>query len=292
LFNNYFTINEFCHTKTTQASKTGGTIGCEENIRNPRRRQTFLNQLAYKVYFPHFRLKRNFMKNIFKPLIQRLGAVIFLSISAFNFVAAQTTKESSPQIRQKTFEKVWQTVNEKYFDANFGGVDWRQVHERYAPQAAKVKTNAELHQLLNKMLGELKVSHMGILTPETLEKLKQPPTVTGLSLREIENQIVVTRLIEDSSALQAGIRRGFVVKKIDGEPIKTLEDALLKLSGAPNTTLRLSYLNEKDELREAILERRTLANTDNRKSNCRYTLNRRFVGVTGGNKTRIRRQKN
>lgn len=197
--------------------------------------------------------------------MRRLVAVIFLSISAFSSVSAQTTKGSNPQLRQKTFEKVWQTVNDKYFDAKFGGVDWRQVHERYAPQAAKVKTDAELHQLLNKMLGELKVSHMGILTPETLEKLKQPPTATGLSLREIENQIVVTRLIEDSSALEAGIRRGFVVKKIDGEPIKTLEDALLKLSGAPNTTLLLSYLNEKDELRKASLERRTLANTDKSK---------------------------
>jgi hypothetical protein len=60
------------------------------------------------------------MKNIFKPLMRRLVAVIFLSISAFSFVSAQTTKENSPQLRQKTFEKVWQTVNDKYFDAKFG----------------------------------------------------------------------------------------------------------------------------------------------------------------------------
>jgi hypothetical protein len=98
--------------------------------------KTFLNQPAYKVYFPFFQLQRNFMKNIFKFLMRQLVALIFLSISAFNFVSAQTTKESSPQIRQKTFEQVWQTVNDKYFDANFGGVDWKAVHERYAPRFA------------------------------------------------------------------------------------------------------------------------------------------------------------
>ncbi len=196
------------------------------------------------------------MKKNIALLMRLFVAVIFFSTFTVNFVFAQT--ESSPQVRQKTFEKVWQTVNDKFFDSTFGGVDWQAVRTRYAPLVAKVKTDAELYKLLNKMLAELKVSHMGILSPETLTKLKSSPTTTGLSLREIENQVVVTRLIESSSATEAGIKRGFVVKKIDGAPIKTLEDALVKLSGAPDTTLRLAYLDEKDELREATLKRCTL----------------------------------
>ncbi len=187
--------------------------------------------------------------------MRQLVALIFLSISAFNFVSAQTTKENSPQIRQKTFEKVWQTVNDKYFDANFGGVDWKAVHERYAPQVVNVKTDTELYKILNKMLSELKVSHLQILTPEQVAKLKSPPVATGLTLREIENKVVVTRIIADSSAAKAGMKNGFVIKNIDDETLKNLEDANRKLSGAPNTTLRISYLDEKDELRETVLER-------------------------------------
>ncbi|MEO8072844.1 MAG: S41 family peptidase [Acidobacteriota bacterium] len=183
-----------------------------------------------------------------------LFAVLYLA-TVSNLVCAQNSSENKPQVRQKTFEKVWQKVNETYFDPHFGGVDWKKVHDIYAPKVAQVKSDAELYALLNKMLGELKVSHLQILTPEQIAKLKSPPVATGITVREIENKIVVTRVLDDSSAAKAGIKNGFVVKKIDGETVKNLKDAKQKLSGAPNTTLHISYLDEKDELREADLER-------------------------------------
>ena len=46
--------------------------------------------------------------------------------------------ESSPEVRQKTFEIVWSTIAKKYYDPEFGGVDWKKVRERYAPQVAAV----------------------------------------------------------------------------------------------------------------------------------------------------------
>jgi len=179
-----------------------------------------------------------------------------------NFAPAQTIKESSPQVRQKTFEKIWETVNEKYFDANFGGIDWKAAHDRYAPQVAQVKSDAEFYNLMKTMLGELKTSHLQILTPDVLERFKAVGTTTGLTLREIENQVVITRLSENSSAAKANLKTGFVITKINGEAVKNLDDAKRKLYGQPNTTLRLSYLNEKDEEREATLERTPLSDGD------------------------------
>lgn len=131
-----------------------------------------------------------------------------------NFAPAQTIKESSPQVRQKTFEKIWETVNEKYFDANFGGIDWKAAHDRYAPQVAQVKSDAEFYNLIKAMLGELKVSHLQILTPDILDRFKAVDTTTGLTLREIENQVVITRLSENSSAAKANLKTGFVITKI------------------------------------------------------------------------------
>ncbi len=202
------------------------------------------------------------MKKCCAALARILVAASFLS--AFISVFAQT--KTAPQVlRRKTFEKVWRTINDKFFDSNFNGVDWKKVRQRFAPRAERVKTDAELYALLNEMLGELKVSHMGILTPDTLSKLKSPPTTTGLSVREIGNQVVVARIIENSSAAQAGIKRGFVVRKIDAEPVKTVEDALRKLAGAPSSNVRLSYLDEKDVPREAVLQRRFLDNIERSK---------------------------
>src|SRR5688500_129530 len=85
-------------------------------------------------------------------------AVLF-SAFAVELVLAQTAKESRPQARQKTFEVVWKTVNDKSFDPRFGGVDWAAVRQRYAPQVAGVRNDRELYDLLGRMLKEIPVSH-------------------------------------------------------------------------------------------------------------------------------------
>lgn len=194
-----------------------------------------------------------------KKYIAPLACLVFL-IFAVNFASAQT--ESTAQIRQKTFEKIWQTVNEKYFDPNFGGVDWRTARDRYAPQVAAVKTDDEFYELMKTMLGELKVSHLEILTPDVLAKLKAVGTTTGLTLGEIENQVVITRVSENSSAAKADLKIGYVITKINGEAVVNLAGAKRKLYGEPNTTLRLSYLNETDKENETTLERTPLNESD------------------------------
>jgi hypothetical protein len=37
---------------------------------------------------------------------------------------------------RRIFEQVWKTVNEKYYDSKFNGIDWNAVREKYRPQAA------------------------------------------------------------------------------------------------------------------------------------------------------------
>ncbi len=196
-----------------------------------------------------------------RAALARLLVVAVVFLLAFNSISAQT-ENSSPEIRRKTFEKVWKTVDEKYFDPNFGGVDWKAVHERYAPQVANAKTDAEFYDLMKQMLGELKVSHLQVLTPDILARLKATGATTGLSLREIENRVVITRVIENSSAARANLKTGYVITKIDGEAVKNVDDAKRKLYGAPNTIVKVSYLDEADAERETTLERLPLAATD------------------------------
>ncbi|MBC7796744.1 MAG: hypothetical protein H7Z37_07725 [Pyrinomonadaceae bacterium] len=79
--------------------------------------------------------------------------------------------------RKASFEKVWNTINEKHFDANFNGVNWQKMREIYEPQALAATNVDELHRILQKMLDELKESHFSII-PETAKipsvKTKSP----------------------------------------------------------------------------------------------------------------------
>jgi carboxyl-terminal processing protease len=169
--------------------------------------------------------------------------------------AQSAARQGTPELRRKTFQKAWEIVRDKFYDPDFNGVDWGEVRERYSPLVDGVKTDAELYGLLNKMLAELKVSHMGVITPEALKQMTAPPVTTGLGLRNVENRIVVTRVLPGSSAVREGVRPGFVLKTIDGAEVKDLEDALAKLHGAPGTKARARFLAERDEARDVVLER-------------------------------------
>src|SRR6476619_6836237 len=92
------------------------------------------------------------------------ACLLFFGFAALSLAAQSTIK---PDVKNKTFEKVWRTVNEKFFDPNFNGVNWKDVHDRYSPLVVSSKSDAEFYGLLNKMLGELKTSHMEIYTPES-----------------------------------------------------------------------------------------------------------------------------
>jgi carboxyl-terminal processing protease len=166
----------------------------------------------------------------------------------------QTSKESSPQVRQKTFDAVWKTVNEKYFDPKFGGTDWSAVRLRYAPQVASVQSDVEFRDLLTRMLGEIKISHLRILDLAALDKQLARAVVTrGLALRNIDNQVVVTRIVEDSPAFRAGLRTGFAVRAIDNVPVVNARDAETKLA-TDNGKHRLLILDQTDTTREVDLE--------------------------------------
>ena len=171
---------------------------------------------------------------------------------------AQTTKESSPQIRQKTFDVVWDAINENFFDAQFCGVDWVKMREKYSPQVANLKTDDELYELLNKMLGELHVSHVGVFRIETASKFfKVPEATTGFVVKDVEKQVVIRRILKGSSAAKAGLRVGFIIKKVDDETVSNSLEASYRLAG-DQKQYRIAFLDGHDMLKETVFRMQPL----------------------------------
>ena len=57
------------------------------------------------------------------------------------------------------FDKVWQIINEEFWDPNFNGVDWEDAKKRYRPKALAAKDHESFAVIVNQMLAELKTSH-------------------------------------------------------------------------------------------------------------------------------------
>ncbi len=175
------------------------------------------------------------------------------------------TASADPNQRQETFELVWQTVNKSFYDPKFNGVDWKAIHDRYAPRVSQVTSDAQLYFLLQLMVNELHQSHFWIIPPEAVPKLRakrrirqgnetsdepeedesQPETALdlvredladrlstgiGIELRVVDGLVIVTRVDAGSPAARAGLRPGFVIRSVDGMPMAL---ALAELESNP-----------------------------------------------------------
>jgi len=64
-----------------------------------------------------------------------------------------------------TFEVVWKRLNETYYDLTFGGLNWKDAYDSYLPQISAAENDEEFYRLINRMLWELKVSHVNLVHP-------------------------------------------------------------------------------------------------------------------------------
>ena len=162
------------------------------------------------------------MKEIF--LLNFLLFSCLISLNAQKpAVGTVKTASAVTELRRQSFEKVWNTINEKHFDPTFGGVDWRKMRGIYEPKAMAAKTDAEFNAVLNRMLGELKLSHFLVYSPiAAVENAKVVDGVTGIKLKWIDNQPIISRVEKDSAAEKAGIKTGFIVSKVNGKTVAEL----------------------------------------------------------------------
>jgi carboxyl-terminal processing protease len=220
------------------------------------------------------------------------------------------------QRRYDSFLKVWLTIRDNYFDQTFNGLDWQKIRSEFEPRVAKTTTDIQLHDLLQEMIDRLNKSHFSIVPPEIYQAIEfakitarakerqrlaekgdgtedenaaadddslYPEDIDarygiGIEMRLMNNQFVITRVNENSTAGKAGLRTGFVIEKINGvslqDLLKKIDQKYAKtkgvtkllaseivrwiLNGEKDTEVGLTYLNEKDEIRELKVPREKL----------------------------------
>lgn len=205
---------------------------------------------------------------------------LFLFLT-FPALSQQVAVATAPQVaadvrevRQKTFEKVWTTVNEKHYDPTFGGVDWKKVRDQYEPRATAAVSEKDFHDVLRQMLGELKLSHFGIHPPTAEVVAAQTGRgVTGIDVILIDGVPVVNRIDADSPAALAGVKTGHTIAQIDGKPWKDLTAALEAALAARKVT---------DGMRKVYIER-TIESAINSKPGTTLVLD-----VVGENESKAR----
>ena len=121
--------------------------------------------------------------------------------------------------RQAALEYVWTTVNDKYYDPNLNGVDWKAVRRKYEPAILAAGSDDDYWDALDRMTGELKDSHTRVHGPKQVAQQRDYESHSlGIGFLELGNELIVTSVHPQSDGYWAGVRPGMTVKAIEGEP--------------------------------------------------------------------------
>jgi carboxyl-terminal processing protease len=125
----------------------------------------------------------------------------------------------------ESFELAWATIRDKHWDPELGGLDWQAVHDEIRPRVEKAQTPAEFLAAMNSMIDRFGQSHFAVVPKDVYDQMQAPPGegprdgATGIDVRVIDGQVLVTTVEEGTPAAKLGVKPGWEILQIDAKPL-------------------------------------------------------------------------
>jgi len=146
--------------------------------------------------------------------------------------------------REYMFNHVQKQVQERFYNTNFHGVNWKENCNTYRKFLPHINNNYDFANLLSELLGELNVSHTGgryyPRSGETTANLGllYDMNYTGRGLKIAE--VVKGGPFNKS---KSKVKAGCIVEKINGESISFDNDPTLMLNGQAGVKTLVTFYN-------------------------------------------------
>ncbi len=126
-----------------------------------------------------------------------------------------------------TFDTAWSIVARTHWDTTYNGVNWRAVRDSLRPKAAAAHTTGALRAVLSQMVASLRQSHFAIIPREVSDVATGGGSAAandrsgsvGVTLRQVNGEMVVAGLLAGGAAERAGVRTGWVLDAVAGCPL-------------------------------------------------------------------------
>ena len=134
-------------------------------------------------------------------------------------LSAGVTSPLTVAEREKAFDFVWNTINERYHDPALNGTDWAAAARKYRPLALAAPNDEAFWDVLDRMTGELHDAHTRVESPSRVALRRRDESITlGFSFARVEGKLAVTGVNGESDAWWSGVRPGMLLISIAGEP--------------------------------------------------------------------------
>jgi carboxyl-terminal processing protease len=168
--------------------------------------------------------------------------------------------------RLAVFDDVWETIQQRYYDPKFHGIDWQAKRDVFRRAAARASGTHEFYEVLRQMIGLLKDAHTRVYSPDEKFDWWNPRFITvGLGIREVEGVPTVIQIEAGSAAAETDIRPGDVITKVDDVSVaellarrsETMRSRTIAniFDGPAGTTVKVGWTTRNGKQKSAVLQR-------------------------------------
>jgi carboxyl-terminal processing protease len=185
------------------------------------------------------------MKIRLTPIKLKVIAVIFGLIFALPYSSIPVARADDSALvttntvdgRLAIFDDVWETIQARYYDPSFNGIDWQASRTTFRLAAAKANNSREFYAVIRKMISALRDAHTRVYGPDEKFDWWNPRFITlGFTIREVEGLPTVIQVEKNSNAERQGIRAGDVLTRIDDIPSKDFIKRRIEAPGLASDT--------------------------------------------------------
>jgi carboxyl-terminal processing protease len=184
-----------------------------------------------------------------------LGVILALA----NPVAAQSEPLTDAQrLNLESFDLAWQTISEKHWDPQLGGIDWPAIRDELRPRVQRGTSARTTRAIMRDMISRLGASHYQIIPAEMYARFEQGggerddvaeawDTGCGFEVRIDDGRAVVAGVWSGSAADDVGVKAGWEIVGIDGytpqKPWGHTTAVTSRLLGAAGDSVSIEFLD-------------------------------------------------
>ncbi|MEA5533845.1 carboxyl-terminal processing protease CtpB [Crocosphaera sp. XPORK-15E] len=190
------------------------------------------------------------------------GIVATISLHSFTSPALSAPQPEVLEDNPKAMvDEMWQIVNNEFVDRNFNRVDWQEkrrelLSQDYAnPKQAYKAIRDALKDLGDPYTRFLPPNEFSVLTSQTSGELSG--VGVRLALDKRTSQLYVVEAVRNSPAMEAGLKRGDRLIRINGKPtaLMTLDQAQEEITGEVGTEVSLQLSRREKGVFQVTLKR-------------------------------------
>jgi carboxyl-terminal processing protease len=220
-------------------------------------------------------------RDLRRSLVLLLAALCLLAAQLAAPITSRAVHDDSalvstttPEGRLAVFDDIWETIQDRYYDPKFHGIDWQAKRTAFRPAAARAASTHEFYELMRQMIASLRDAHTRVYGPEEKFDWWNPRFVTiGLAIREVEGVPIVLQIDQNSAAARIDVRAGDAIVRVDNLPVAEFIKQRLQNSdsvsdqraryrtiatlfdGSAGSSVKVEWKTRQGKLKSAVLPR-------------------------------------